>query len=95
MHAWSVYNGKLQTFTSWIQRLHFKTREVILSKLPQYYSGTFSTIKPPIIYSPQIFFTIVNLNDFMRFGVVNRAKTMTKLFIYCNYSILFNDLLYW
>jgi hypothetical protein len=28
-------------------------------------------------------------------GVVNRARTMSKLFIYCNYSILFNDLLYW
>jgi hypothetical protein len=23
------------------------------------------------------------------------AKTMSKLFMYCNYSILFNDLLYW
>ena len=29
------------------------------------------------------------------FGVVNRARTMSKLFIYCNYSIIFNDLLYW
>ena len=28
-------------------------------------------------------------------GVVNRARTMSKLFIYCNYSIIFNDLLYW
>ena len=24
-HPRSVYNGKLQTFTSWIKRLHFKT----------------------------------------------------------------------
>jgi hypothetical protein len=29
------------------------------------------------------------------FGVVNRARTMSKLFIYLNYSIIFNDLLYW
>jgi hypothetical protein len=28
-------------------------------------------------------------------GVVNKATTMSKLFIYCNFSILFNDLLYW
>ena len=25
----SVYNGKLQTFTPWIKRLHFKTRASI------------------------------------------------------------------
>jgi hypothetical protein len=54
MRAWSVYNGKLQTFTSWIQRLHFKTREVILSKLAQYYSGTFSTIKPLFQANPTV-----------------------------------------
>jgi hypothetical protein len=23
-HPWSVYNGKVQTFTSWIQRLGFE-----------------------------------------------------------------------
>jgi hypothetical protein len=26
---------------------------------------------------------------------LNRARTMSNLFIYCNYSILCNDLLYW
>jgi hypothetical protein len=33
--------------------------------------------------------------DVKIFGVVNRARTMSKLFIYCSFSIIFNDLLYW
>ena len=37
----------------------------------------------------------VSTRENLRFSVVNRARTMSKLFIYCNYSILFNDLLYW
>jgi hypothetical protein len=38
---------------------------------------------------------VVSRRENLWFGVVNRARTMSKLFIYCNYSILFNDLLYW
>jgi hypothetical protein len=38
---------------------------------------------------------VVSRRENLRFGVVNRARTMSKLFMYCNYSILFNDLLYW
>jgi hypothetical protein len=38
---------------------------------------------------------VVSRRENLWFGVVNVARTMTKLFIYCNYSILFNDLLYW
>ena len=31
----------------------------------------------------------------LSFNVVNRARTMSKLCIYCNYSIIFKCLLYW
>jgi hypothetical protein len=38
---------------------------------------------------------VVSRCENLCFSFVNRARTMSKLFIYCNYSILFNDLLYW